>query len=478
MTRTLTDNPAVHTPGFGGRVGFGRRDITPPVGIRNRNWGAAESDVATGVHRPFEAAALALSGADGSPLILIVGVDGTHWRAVEDWTRLQNRVLEELGLQSSQLLVNLSHTHSGPVLTARHADLPGGEFLEDYLNDLADAVVESGRDAIATLSEGTIEWSTGSSTIAVNRDLDLNGRALVGYNPDLPADDTILIGRVSRSDGSALATVINYACHPTTLAWSNSELSPDYIGELRQVIEQETGAPCLFLQGASGDLSPCLQYSGDTALADKHGRSIGLATLATLETLPPPSTDLFLTSTVESGAPLAIWSAQSRAGSPILEHATSVSHIPLRPLATEEQLKQEWAEILPQSRDERLRRVRDLRDGYIDVDRDTDSVPHPFWVARLGDALLVAHAGEAYSWFQHELRRRFSDHLVLVLNLTNGPGFVYIPDRSAYERGAYQAWQTVFAPGSLEHFTDDVTHALKNLIAAPNSVHSVQNRTQ
>lgn len=469
MKRSLTGHPSVHTAGFGGRVGFSRRDITPPVGIRNRNWGAAKSDVATGVHRPFDLAALALSGADESPVVLIVGVDGTHWRAVEDWTQLQGRVLDELGLQSSQLLVNLSHTHSGPVLTARHADLPGGEFLENYLTDLADAVIQAGREAIANLSDGAIEWSTGSSTIAVNRDLDLDGRALVGYNPNIPADDTVLIGRVCRSDGSALATVVNYACHPTTLAWSNSELSPDYIGELREVIEQSTGAPCLFLQGASGDLSPRLQYSGDTALADKHGRAIGLAALAALETLPPPSTDLFLSDTVESGAPLAIWTAQIRPGSPVLQHMTGVSHIPLRPLSTEAQLNAEWSEILPQSRDERLRRVRDLRDGYIDLNENTDSVPHPFWVARIGDALLVAHAGEAYSWFQRELRQRFPEHPVLVLNLTNGPGFVYIPDKSAYERDAYQAWQTVFAPGSLEHFTDDVTRALQELLTTHHS---------
>lgn len=460
----LTSKLTVRTPGFEGRVGFSRKDITPPVGIRNRNWGAAKSDVATGVHRPFDLSVLALAGADNSSLVLLVGVDGTHWRAVEDWTRLQSRVLEELGLDISQLLVNLSHTHSGPVLTARHADLPGGEFLENYLDDLSGAVAQAGREAIADLSDGTIEWSRGSSAIAVNRDLDLDGRALVGYNPDIAADDTILIGRVSHSDGSTLATVVNYACHPTTLAWDNSKLSPDYIGELREVIEQKTGAPCLFLQGASGDLSPRLQYSGDTALADKHGRAIGLATLAALETLPPSSTDLCLSATVESGAPLAIWSAEKRRGSPILQHTTGVSHIPLRPLATEAQLEKDWAGILPQSRDERLRRVRDLREGYIDLDQNPDSVAHPFWVARLGDALLVAHAGEAYSWFQRELRARFPDHPVLVLNLTNGPGFVYIPDRSAYERDAYQAWQTVFAPGSLEHFTDDVSSALRDLL--------------
>ncbi|MFP6612964.1 MAG: hypothetical protein VB835_11690, partial [Pirellulales bacterium] len=45
---------------FGIAVG----DITPPVGIYCRMWGAARHDVATGVHRPLRATALALAPVD------------------------------------------------------------------------------------------------------------------------------------------------------------------------------------------------------------------------------------------------------------------------------------------------------------------------------------------------------------------------------------------------------------------------------
>ncbi|MGV9803297.1 hypothetical protein ACWDTP_35110 [Mycobacterium sp. NPDC003449] len=365
-----------------------------------------------------------------------------------------------------QLIVNLSHTHAGPVLTASHADLDGGEHLLAYLDRLADALVTACRDAMADLREGSVDWYTGSSSVAVNRDLDLDGRALVGFNPEIPADDTVLIGRVCASGGGQLATVVNYACHPTTLAWENCHLSPDYVGELRDTVEASTGAPCLFLQGASGDLSPRLQYSGDTDLADQHGRAIGLAVLAALETMPPPATDLVYAEAVESGAPVAVWRADSRTASTALRYATEISVLPLRRLPSCAELEDEWADILPQSRDERLRRVRDLREGYIDLENRPDDVDHPMWIARVGDALVVAHPGEAYSWLQTELRERFPQTPVLVLNLSNGPGFVYLPDRDAYQRDAYQAWQTVFAPGALEKFAEDASTALRALIAA------------
>ena len=36
---------------FQGRIGVARRDITPPVGIRDRLWGAIVNDVYEGIHR-------------------------------------------------------------------------------------------------------------------------------------------------------------------------------------------------------------------------------------------------------------------------------------------------------------------------------------------------------------------------------------------------------------------------------------------
>ena len=46
--------PPVVQPSAHCRIGAARRDVTPPVGIYNRNWGAAVSDVASGVHVPGE----------------------------------------------------------------------------------------------------------------------------------------------------------------------------------------------------------------------------------------------------------------------------------------------------------------------------------------------------------------------------------------------------------------------------------------
>src|ERR1017187_5087677 len=102
--------------------------------------------------------------------------------------------------------------------------------------------------------------------------------------------------------GALMGSIINYACHPTTLGWENTAISPDYIGALRETVEQNTGVPCLFLQGASGDLGPRTGFVGDPAIADRNGRQLAFAALAALEALPAPGLRFCYQGPVVSGA--------------------------------------------------------------------------------------------------------------------------------------------------------------------------------
>lgn len=395
---------------------------------------------------------------DERPRVLLA-VDGTWWRRVADELGVRGAILDGLGLEPDQLMLSLSHTHAGAVLCAADAHLPGGELIPGYLEALADAGVAAGREALEGAVPGLIEWTTGRCTLAADRELDVDGRALVGYNPAGEADDTVTIGRLS-VDGIVRGTLVNYACHPTTLAWQSREVSPDYVGAMREIVETATGAPCLFVQGASGELAPREQYTGDVGVADRHGRSLGHAVLAALDALPAPGEELTLDGVVESGAPLAIWTGRAGVGGEGAAGSVSSVELPLRDLPTLDDLAEEWKDIDPRSREERLGRARNLRDGYI----EGPAVQHPVWAWRLGDAVIVGHPGEAYSRLQTTLRARFPEVPIVVMNLTNGPGFVYLPTRDAYDRGAYQAWQTPLAPGALDLLEEHAVEVVAALL--------------
>ena len=291
--------------------GVARRDVTPPVGIYARSWGAATHDVAEGVHRPLTATAAVFAPLAGDgPTLALVALDIGWFPYAPDELALRAAIMERTGLGEAELLVQMSHTHAGANTNSRLEGRPGTELIAPYLEHLTAQVGDAvAGGAQSTATEAFVTYGHGRCGLAANRDFwDAEAeRYACGYNPDGTADDTLLVARATDGTGRTLATLFNYACHPTTLAWENRLLSPDYVGAAREVLEQAFGAPALFLQGASGELAPRDDYVGDPAVADRNGRQLGHAAAAAIEALPPPGTRFVYTGIVASGANLGTW---------------------------------------------------------------------------------------------------------------------------------------------------------------------------
>lgn len=441
-------------PSFAGRAGVSWRNITPPLEILARNWGAADRDTATKVEQNLLAVALAIIPA-GGPTRYLVSADLGWWRNAADEAAVRQRVLADLECAEEDLLVHLVHTHSGPTLSTAYPDLPGGDLVAPYLEQLAGLIVDACRQAVRESTEVTAMFGTGRCGVAVHRDLAIDGREVVAFDPDTPADDTLLVGRFADTGGRTLATLVNYACHPTARGWEPPVLSSDWVGTTRSIVSHRAGADCLVLQGASGELSPREQY-GDLFLAARVGESIGYAAISTIASMPPAGSDLALTDVVDSGATLGLWRPVRATPSTRVETHLLRVDLPARPAPTAAQLRERFAGLAPGAADERVRRALALRDGYV----EGETARHPVWVWRLGDAVIVAQPGEAYSWLQTELRRRHPELAVFVLNCTNGPGFVYLPPEPVYAREVYQVWQTEILPGGLELLVEAIDEVL------------------
>jgi len=443
---------------FAGLIGMARRDTTPPAGIYARMWGAAKHDVADGVHRPLSVTVLALQSREHGRPRLLVGLDIAllgDLGGASDAYRVLDPVRQALGLEPGELLVNCSHTHSAPWAAMSRSDLPGGELIGPYLDQLSGAILEAGEEALAGIAPATLTWATGRCDLARNRDLpdptSGDGRIVCGFNPSVSADDTLVVGRVTTDDdGRVLGTIVNYACHPTTLAWENTLISPDYIGAMRELVEQHTGgAPCLFLHGASGELGPAHQYVGDPAVADQHGRRLGFSALAALEGMLPSGHALRYDGVVESGAPLAVWLPAPFEPSRVLAGGAVDVPLPLKPMPTVEELEAQLEVTEDRALAERLFRklqiLRNLSGGDHEV--------FPAWVWRVGDSLVVGQANEAYSCFQEDLRRAFPELTVVVMNTSGAEmGYLYPPELDG--RDVYQVWQTPFGREALPTLTE------------------------
>ncbi|MCC2670305.1 MAG: Neutral/alkaline non-lysosomal ceramidase, partial [Armatimonadetes bacterium] len=336
-------------------------------------------------------------------------------------------------------------------------------------------VATAAREALDALRPAIATYGTGRCAMNANRDTwdDERGRYVCGFNPDAPGDETVTVTRVTAKSGELLATVVNYGCHPTSLAWANTLLSPDYPGAVRETIERETGAPCIFALGACGDLGPRRGFAGDPEVADRNGRELGYAALAAITGLPPAGSDFTYDGPVVSGATLGCWSdvplsPERAAGAAAFSYGAYEVELPLKVLPTPEALHAEIArcEARQQEADaigdaasardhgalaERARRwlgrVENLRGTHY---------PVPFSVLRLGDALWITCAGEPYSALQVALRRRFPALTVLVSPLAGAMEIAYLLPREAYGKGLYQEEPSILAAGCLEALSEAI----------------------
>jgi hypothetical protein len=459
-------------------------------------WGAAKHERATGVHRPLRATVAIFAAAEDAPpdaeaydpLQIVLALDHCVLGAVE-YEQLLSQLVKATGQSRDAFLIVFSHTHAAGLMGLERASLPGGDLIPDYLCRVAERAAELVNKALATLAPAHIVYGTGRCNLAANRDFfdAATGQFVCGFNPATPADDAVLIARVTVPNGKVLATVINYACHPTTLAWDNTLISPDYVGALREVVERETGGPCLFLQGASGDLGPVEGYVGDPAVADRNGRQLAYAALSTLTALPAAGTHFCYTGPVVSGATLGAWAHEAVSSKELVAQARwqiwrwrellpyraglpkrAQVETDLRQFQTEEQTARAEGDVaraaecraMAERKTRLLHRLAHLPSG--------ESFPLPIALWRIGDAFWLGVQGEFYSIFQTELRRRFPGAPIIVATLAADWGASYLPPREAYGKGIYQETIAIVEPGSLEQVLESLAKRIeRSLQQAP-----------
>lgn len=474
---------AVSTPQSRCQFALAWADITPPPNIYHRMWGAARHERATGVHRPLRATVAVFEPLhrNGERQILLA-LDHCVMGAVEH-AQVVSHVAQMSGQPKESILVVFSHTHGAGLMGLERTSLPGGDLIPGYLSSLAERAGELVNRCLASLAPAGIVYGQGHCALAANRDFwDGERKQFVcGFNPGVPADDTVVVARVTAGDGRVLATIVNYACHPTTLAWDNTLISPDYIGALREVVERETGAPCLFLQGACGELGPREGFVGDTAVADRNGRELGYAALSALTALPEAGTKFCYLGPVVSGATLGAWAHEAlspeelnaKAAWQLTRWSEPLTYRPGQPTAaqTQAELDQFLADevaaraagdearaaecrAMAERNNRLLHRFSQLPQG--------DAFPLQVVLWRIGDAVWLGVQGESYNVLQTELRRRFPERVVIVASIAADWGASYLPPRELYDTGIYQESIAVVAAGSLEQLIESIAQRISS----------------
>ncbi|MDQ3413010.1 MAG: hypothetical protein M3509_12930, partial [Chloroflexota bacterium] len=145
-----------------------------------------------------------------------------------------------------------------------------------------------------------------------------HGRTITGYNPAGVMDPEVFVARIDDLDQQPIAAIVGYTMHPTTLGPSNRLISPDWPGYLKRTVELITGATCLFMQGATGDVGPGPDgFTDDIRVIQRIGAEVGCEAARVYLGLTLPAVRHEHERIWESGAPLGRWRATPLPDEPV-----------------------------------------------------------------------------------------------------------------------------------------------------------------
>jgi hypothetical protein len=247
------------------KAGAARADITPPVGQPMWGYAARRDHPSLGIRDPLRARALVLAA--GNERLALVSLDLGRPPTRQSTAAIRARVKEAAGIE--HLFLVASHTHHGPLIELQHWPDPKKCYVGELERKIGDVILEAAR----VLQPARL--GIASKEVPFNRNRH-------SRRSDKPVDREFLVLRVEDAHGKPLAHAVNFAGHPTMLPATLFEFSADYPGALADLVEKETGAPCLFLQGAAGDLSA---DAGNERGPDKFGQALGREALALIKNM-------------------------------------------------------------------------------------------------------------------------------------------------------------------------------------------------
>ena len=428
--------------GAGLRAGVARVEITPQGPIWLSGY-ASRTKPSEGVRHPLFARALAIDAGSGPVVIVSTDLIGLPFEVSDE---VAARARKQFGIERSRLLLNSSHTHTGPVVWPNLVsmwNLPAGEeaklraYSDKLMNDLV-AVIGS---AVKDLAPARISYAFGEAGFAINRRESGPNGVRIGVNRPGPVDHSVPVLKIAASDGKLRAIVFAYACHNTTMTGEFYEISGDYAGFAESRLESEyPGSTALFLQLCAGDQNPYPRSS--VALAEQHGEALAAEVKRVLggelKPLQGPIRTAYVVTTL--------------------------------PFAPQQRSTYEADANNPKSSPAAVARARAML-AAMDRGRPVTSTRYPVQAIRFdSEWTLLALGGEVVVDYDLRAKKEYQGEPLVVAAYSNAV-MCYIPSERVLKEGGYEAVDNLmyygqpgpFATGVEERVFDAIHQALKKV---------------
>lgn len=461
-------------------AGTARADITPPDGIAHAGWGAQTHQRAEGVDMPLYCTVLYVSDVNRSVELAILDID-TGTISVGRDAELRDTIASTTGISAQNIRIAYTHTHSGPV-TGVSWIVEGADLIEPWLDSIPPKAAAAVEEARQQAKKARVTTASGQCEINVNRRPQTeDGTRYTGRDWDGFVDHEVLVTGFDDEDGEPIATIVNYACHPTIMAQDNRLITPDYPGMTRKVVEENVGGMCLFLQGAAGNIGPIDGFTGDLKVYRRAGHRLGLEASRVRLGMDPVPRKENLVKIEPSGADLGLYvDEQSGESDDRLSVTFETVTLPAKELPPPEQVRAEF-NAAQHHLEEVRSRTSDIEEikkaafpskrAYIaqniaEVFGTGGSVELPVQVMRIGNTAFVALPVEPFAEIGVEVKQQSSADWTVFGGYSNGY-YGYMPMRYAYPEGGYEVTTSPFAPGAAEQAIEACVKAIDSIWRKP-----------
>jgi hypothetical protein len=394
----------------GWKAGVASTIITPTESIWLAGYGG-RTHSSEGTLNDLWIKALALQDAEGSQSVLVTMDLEEIPKSLSD--RVKGQLNTKFRLSKAQVILNVSHTHSSPVLEGFGDIYPLNSDqtikIKKYTDQLVEKIIILVGKALHSMEPVKLYSGNGITRFQVNRRN--NNESLLNSETELkgPNDYSVPVIKVVNNSEKIIAIAFGYACHNTVL--SGYQWSGDYAGFAQSELEKMyPGVTALFFQGGGGDQNPLPRRSA--AFAKQYGQTLASAVESVIkEDMRELSPQLF-TSYKEIKLPLSTPPAKEE----LLEMEKRFSGYQKR-----------WA----------TRQLDQLNKGGSLM----TSYPYPIQIWRLGDQTMMMLGGEAVIEYAIQLKQIFGQD-IFVLGYSNDV-MAYIPSSAIINEGGYEGASSV-----------------------------------
>ena len=453
-------------------AGFGRLDVTPPLGIPIV--GYYKPRFAEGVLDELEVNALALAVEDKKVVLLSVDNCGFSETVANSY---RDHICEVTGLPADCVFLHATHTHTGPSTCPTHdkdlvllADYENHPLLPEYFYYLRRKLADAALLALKDLKPAKMGWAVGNApkVAFVRRFRMKDGKVRTNPgvgNPDIlhPIGDVDERVNVLRFDREGDTIVLaNFGNHPDVVG--DSLISGDWPTLFRHRLEKSLdNVKSIFFNGAQGDVNhvnvnakggdfnDTFHDFDDVDRGYGHARHMGnVVAAAVLQVFDKVNyTDVDSLKTLEKTIDIP-------SSMPTPEEAKQ-AHIlnDLHMAGKDDEIPFEGMELTTVVA-EAARMVR--------LEHGPKSFPMNFIGVAVGNVALFGIPGEPFTGVGRGLKEAEGWDLVLPCCLTNGCRG-YFPMMDAYEEGGYEARSSSFKAGSAELIVKEGCELLSELRA-------------